>query len=328
MNGVLRDWVRGFRADTEELDEWKQKLVVAKADRQNDRVPVIERNIRDTNDRLHDNYQAILRSLRPQMEAKARQSGFVGENGNLFDDVLGKCLLKIDPDTEGLAAYILTTCANEIVNEFRRRKTCVALPAVAASGDGGDDEESQPKRRPRTNEPVTEAGHPSVDQEQLKAQDPEAYRRQQVERLVIEYALRKRTLIDGLKFSSAAHVATLLTDQRQRTAKLLAQSDYARVEITTQTEWRELWSDEDPQRDMDTGIREPSAAKSPTLAKVWKALSGRIRDSLQDIGQQMVADAIGDCGGAVSHQAWRQRRRRYRAELTSQLDPQELKYFP
>ncbi|TVP94682.1 MAG: hypothetical protein EA381_19740 [Planctomycetaceae bacterium] len=328
MNGVLRDWVRGFQTDTVELIGWKQKLEVAKAEQRNDQVQEIEQNIRDTNARLHDNYQAILQSLRPQMEAKARQSGFVGENRNLFDDVLSKCLLRVNPDSESLSAYILKACANEIVDEFRRRNACIPLPAGTTSGDADDEAESPPKGRPQSNEPVTEADAPPTGEKQLKVDDPEAYRRQQVALLVAKYALRKRILIYGLKFSSVAQLANLLADQRQRTAKLLAQSGYTRDAIPKQTEWRERWSGKDGQRRIEGGTQKQPVEECPTLAEVWKALSERIRNSQRDIGQRMVVDAIDDCGGTVSHVLWRQWRRRYMKELKRQLDPHDLKYFP
>lgn len=176
-------------------------------------------------------------------------------------------------------------------------------------------------------ERAVEADDLSPEGAELKVFDPEAYRRQQLARLAAEYAERKRSLIDGLHSSSAARVTTLLTDQRQRMARLLDSSEYPRVEITALTERRELWSVEDAERDIDTGLRKQPAAGTPTLAGVWEAMSDRVRTSQQDIGQQLVVDAIGDCGGSVSHQTWRQRVKRYMDELDRQLDPQDLLLF-
>lgn len=327
MKGVLWDQVLAFRTGTQELDKWKQKLEVAKAEQQHNQIQTIEKNIRDSHDRLHDTYQAILQSLQPLVAAKIRQAGILGEDRNLIDQVLAKILLKANLKSKNLPGYFLKSCTNEITNYFRRMRRQVPLSWSVASNDGDYTTRALPKSSSPSLEPKSETGEPPTDEERLKIYDPQTYRRQQIDRLVAEYAVRKRELIDSVTFSSPARIATLLTDQRQKTAKLLEQSGYSRLEIPAQTERRELWSDKDPQRDIRSGIQKRPTFGEPTLAEVWEALSEKIQTSQQHIGEQMVVSTIHNCGWAVTRVAWTQRRRRYRAELAKRLDPQNLTFF-
>lgn len=259
--------------------------------------PELETIVTQFQEAARANHQHACTDIFPRARALCRavvlqvQRGFSGMGSfveDVADEKLADCLLAFQPNLPGgFRAFYRKALTNAAIDEYRRAQ------------------------RLRHQEWIDDVA--SAEQDVASACNLDEQLR--------TYAIRKRRLVDALRFSPIFKLSTLLLDQRQRTARMYApfREIHPEQSTCTRVESLERWHDADPARRL--------ADAEPSVGEVWACFAETAESRADPLEQRDLVAAIARAGARIELPTWRQRVARYIHDVRDQLDQEELRFF-